>query len=466
MASSIQFSGLSGLDTTSIISALMDVEKAPQTALKTRLANTQSEVGALQQLNTALTSLSSSAKSFATGSTWTQLSATSSSSAVTVTASSSAVPANFSLQVNKVATAAQTTLSAGAFTAVSGAALTLNANGKTLSLDPSDSLSALATKINATTTDSGVQAHVVKSTTGDVLLLNSTGTGTGSGFSLTTADPTSPTTVATAADGDNAQVTLNGGIVVSSTSNTFKDLMGGIDVTLGADAKGDTVDASGTTTAPGTSTTISVIADGATRATAMKAFIGQLNDVLTQISSATAYGTITAGQASTGGGVLPGDTTVRAVADQLINTIFPAGTGSLSDFGISLDNYGQFTFDADTFTAAYEKDPDKVQAALIGVPATGTTAAVDGFVQRIQKVADLASDPYEGSISQYIQNENAEIDRYNDQISAWDDRLAAKQASLEQIYTALETQLSKLQSQQSWLSSQIESLDGLSSSSK
>ncbi|MDH2414644.1 flagellar filament capping protein FliD [Nocardioides sp. CER19] len=449
MASTIQFSGLSGFDSSSIISALMDVEKAPQTALKTRLANTQTQVSALQQLNTSLSSLSDSAKSFATGSTWTQLSATSSNSAVTVTASNSAAPASFSLKVGAQATAAQVTLSASALSADGGDVTITTGTGASATFAAGTSLETMASKINADSKTNGLQAQVVKDAVGGSVLLLST-TSTGKNVSLTVAT-TGNASFATAT-GTNASVLLNDSITVESSTNTFTGLMGGIDVTLGAGAT------SGTTTA------ISVAADGASRATAMKAFIGQLNDVLTQLSSATSYGTITAGQASTGGGVLPGDSTLRSVADQLINTVFPAGAGSLSDYGISIDRYGQFTFDADTFTAAYAKDPAKVQAALVGVPASGATPAVDGFAQRVKKVADLASDAYDGSISQYIKNENDEIARYNDQIAAWTDRLAAKQASLEQIYTALETQLSRLQTQQSWLASQIESLDGLTSS--
>jgi flagellar hook-associated protein 2 len=127
----------------------------------------------------------------------------------------------------------------------------------------------------------------------------------------------------------------------------------------------------------------------------------------------------------------------------------------MAQLGVSIDRYGQFTFNADAFASAYEADPDAVQAAFVGA---------GSFTERVEKVAELASDPYDGSISGYIQNSNTEIDRYNDQISAWDDRLATKQASLQQIYTALETKLSRLQAQQSWLTSQIESLDGLSGS--
>jgi flagellar hook-associated protein 2 len=251
-------------------------------------------------------------------------------------------------------------------------------------------------------------------------------------------------TVASAAEGTDASATLNGTIAVTSHTNTFTNLMPGIDVTLGAGSAGQTA-------------SITVAADGASRASAMKAFIGQLNDVLEQIGTTTTYGAITAGKAATGAGALPGDSTLRSVADQLLGTVFPGGTGSLATYGVSIDRNGRFTFDADAFTTAYEADPAGVQAALIGK---------GSFTDRVLAVADLASDPFDGSISQYIKNQKDEVDRYTDEIAAWDDRLAMKQAALQQIYTNLETQLSRLQAQQSWLSSQIESLDGLSGTSR
>src|SRR3954471_4667606 len=110
MSNSITFTGLgSGLDTASIVSQLMAIEQAPQDRLKTALAKEQSQVSTLQQLNTSLASLQTSADSFAKGSTWTKLNATSSSSAVKVTASSSATQASVSMTVNDVATAASNT---------------------------------------------------------------------------------------------------------------------------------------------------------------------------------------------------------------------------------------------------------------------------------------------------------------------------------------------------------------------
>ena len=140
----------------------------------------------------------------------------------------------------------------------------------------------------------------------------------------------------------------------------------------------------------------------------------------------------------------------------------------MADYGLSVDKDGAITFDSDAFTAAYQADPDKVQAAFVGTPtvtsADGTTtAATQGFAQRVQTLADLASKPgtdtKAGILTASINSMNAEIKDYSDQISDWDDRLAAKQASLQTIYTNLESKLSALQSQSSWLSSQLDSLD-------
>lgn len=436
MTSTIQFSGISsGLDTASIISALMEVEAQPQTTLKNRVSTEQTKVSALQQINTALSSLAESAKSFATGSTWTQLSATSTSSAVTVTASSSAAKGTFEVAVGQLAQAAHTTLSAATLAGATGTLTITGTDGTALAtVDAGSSLADIAAAINAGSTGSGLQAQLIKDAVGGpVLLLSAVSTGAASNFTLS-ADGIGPITTT---NGIDAQITV-GGVAVSSPTNTFDDLMPGIDVTL---APG---------TAPGTTASITIAADGASRATAMSAFIGQINSVLTEISDTTAYGTITAGEAATGGGPLPGDATLRAVANQLVETIFPTGNGDLSQYGLSVDRYGQLTFDSAAFTAAYEADPGAVQAAFAGE---------GGFAERVQAVAEAASDAYDGSISQYITSENDQIARYNDQIAEWDDRLAAKQASLEQIYTALETTLSKLTSQQSWLTSALESLD-------
>lgn len=452
MASSITFTGLgSGLDTASIVSQLMTIEQAPQNRLKTALAKEQTKLTALQQLNTSLAALQKSADSFSSGSTWSKLNATSSSSAVKISASSSATPATLSLQVTHVATAASntyTTAAALADTVTSASSLDVTlSDGTTTSVSLADGkLSTVISSLNGLKDASGTPLlSATAVSTGDGryrLVVGQVATGAGS-LTITEggtgADLLGGADPAISTGGSDASI-VAGGIHLTQRSNTFTSLMPGADVSL-------------TPAAEGTTTTLSISDDGSSRANALSTFVGQINQVIDQISSTTSYGTIVPGQAATGGGALPGDNTLRGISDQLLNTIFPGGGATMATMGLDLNSDGHLTFDQSKFQAAYQADPSGVQAAFIGA---------GGFTSRISTIAKLQSDSSTGALTLTIKSENTEISRYNDEISAWDDRLAAKQTSLTQQYTALETVLSKLQSQSSWLTTQLNSLSNSS----
>ncbi|MCA1984227.1 flagellar filament capping protein FliD [Nocardioides nematodiphilus] len=464
----IQFSGLSGLDTSAIIKQLMAAESVPQTKLKNTVAQEQAQVSALKSINSALSSLSTSAASFSTGSTWSQKTATSSNSAITVNASSSAVASSVSVVVADTATAASASFNT---TTTANTNFTIkDGQGKTLAAFDSGtgSLTDIARGINATSSKSNLSAVIIqgKDASGNatpVLQLTSLKTGKASDFTISATDGVSGDLFAPAAytAAKQAHVTVNN-VDIYNDSNTI-EITPGVKITV---APG---------TAAGTTATVGVVDDGNSRVTAMKAFVGQLNDLLNSINTATAYGQVTNGTTS-GGGVLPGDSTLRSVATDVISSVLtPINGRSLMGLGVSVDRYGSFSFDPTTFNKAYDADPEAVQAALVG---TGNnidgTPKSDNFASRIQKAADQAaysrsgaSSPFmkgpmayqDGYLTSYIKGMSSEIDGLNDDIAAWDDRLAAKQANFETVYNNLTTVLSKLQAQQSWISSQLSSLD-------
>lgn len=456
----IQFSGLaSGLDTASIISSLMQVEQVPQQQLQSRMAAEQSQVSALQSINSTIASLATAASSFMTGSTWTQLSATSSSSAFSVTAASTSTAASVAVSVSQSATGASSILSASAAQSAftTGSTYTIagsDGTTSTFTVGGTGSVSDIAAAINAATKTSGMSAVVIDPTgSSPTLELVSSKTGAASNFAIKDAggatvldtSATSTTSGITTASGLDAQLSVDG-VPMTSSSNTVT-ITPGVQLTIPK-----TVVGSGGTPPTPVTTTVSVTDDGSSRANAMSTFVQQINSVLSTISSATAYGTITAGAAATGGGVLAGNTDLRDIASQLVNTIFaPSNTISLGNMGLSVDTTGQLTFDSATFQAAYQADPQGVQDAFIGS---------DSFISRVQGVASQASDSYDGTLTATITSMNSEINNYSDQISQWDDRLASKQTALEKQYADLETQLATLQSQGTWLASQISSLDG------
>src|SRR6185437_6715532 len=77
---------ISGLDTSSIITQLMQIEAEPQTALKNTLTSTQSAITGYQDLNTKFQALLASAQTLQTASTWGARTATSSDGSVAASA--------------------------------------------------------------------------------------------------------------------------------------------------------------------------------------------------------------------------------------------------------------------------------------------------------------------------------------------------------------------------------------------
>ena len=291
----ISFSGLaSGLDTSSIISQLMSVESQPQTDLKNRVASEQTQVSALQGINTALAALASSADSFTTGSTWTQLAATSSNAAVSVTAASTATPTNLSVKVLSTATPAQLSFTSAKeltdLVATPNTDLTLTtADGTALTVNTGDgTLKTLVANINAATTGAtGAKPLVTASLVGAgnaadgqpqyKLLISSNATGAGS-LSISGDSAGSWIMQGTSYAGSDAQIDIGAGIQLSSSTNTFTGVLPGVDLTIAAG------------TAANTTSQVAITDNGSTRASAMSAFVSQINSVLKSILNAAATG--------------------------------------------------------------------------------------------------------------------------------------------------------------------------------
>ncbi|HET7388210.1 MAG TPA: flagellar filament capping protein FliD [Nocardioidaceae bacterium] len=534
MAATSSVSGLvSGLDTASIISQLMQVEAQPQNLLKSQVTQAQNKVNSLQTVNSKFANIATKAGELADLSNWKPSSATSDNDDVTVSADAGATVGSLSFTVNQLATAAhatyrqQGTLGAAVTTADVDYTITFNDpdhDPSTVTFNTGDgSLGAIADALNASGT--GVHATLVRvgtdAGTGDPtysLEVTSAATGADSGFSITEttpADPANPVPflggAAQGTAGTDASITVDGQTSpLTSSSNTFTDLMPGVDVTIGGAAKnGDTA-------------TVSITRDAGSLADKVSTLVDAVNAALKDIDSLTAYDPSTET-----GGILTGDSTLRSLRNQLLSTV-TAGVGgtSLASVGIEVDKDGQVTFDSAKFTEAYRADPagtaakfagtasfsgtgtvtlngeswrtrpgayavDATAGTLGGAPATvngnillgakgtdveglsiaasagavGTLTYRQGFAASLEALTQHASDPTIGSISAEITGQNSSIDRMNDKIADWDVRLAAKQDSLKKQFTAMEVALGTMQNQASWLSGQISSLPGFGTGS-
>ncbi|KAA1417717.1 flagellar filament capping protein FliD [Nocardioides humilatus] len=433
----------SGLDTATIINQLLQLESQPQTQLKSKVTSEQAKLGALQSLNSRLAGLASAAKDLAhpsstTSSVWESLKATSTNSAVTATATTAATPSSYTVTIGHTALSHRVSFTDAHATTdlVTGGSTTIELDrqdgGSVVSLSVgTGTLQEVADAINKPTNNTGLRATLVQVGTGSYrLMVESTATGELQDFSL--ALPGGAPLLGGAASvqtGRDAQIEV-GGITVGSTTNTFTNVTPGVTLTLGANATG-TAD-------------VVVARDASARSAAVKKVVDQMNGILSTIAGQTAHDAD-----ATKAGVLSGNSLLPRVASEMLGTIYPEDDTSLAPYGIEVDRTGHLTFDESKFAAAYAADPDAVTAAITGD---------DGFAARVQKVTELVSDKYTGSLTSMITSSTAGIARLNDNISDWDARLAQRRSTLERQYSALEVTLGQLQSQASWLSSQLSSL--------
>jgi len=463
---------VSGLSTSSMISQLMTIEAQPQTALKTKVTTALTAVASYQSVNSKVSALKSAGDTLGQLSTWRAIKATSSSSTVSASTSTNinAATGSLTFDVTSLASKQYTTMAVDTtlyakdadgkvddpsplpagdtITVTTGSydengAFTGSATGVDIDISGDKSAAGIAKAINAA--NCGVTAYVLK--TGDnqgVLQMTSAKTGAANGFQITGLDGAglngdSPATTSA----KDAQLQVNGGggstYSVSSSSNTFTNLMAGVTLTVSKEENDVTVDVANDT---------SSIADQ------FQAMVDAANASLQEISKQTAY------DASTKTGQpLTGDFSVREMSQKILSSISmglsyddPASTadnplpkikfGSLAKIGIQLDSSGQLTFDRAKFNDAYANDPTSIQTAGIQ------------FGDQVESMGDAMTT----SLTSIITGRNNEISGLNDQISDWDVRLAAKREALQKQYADLEVSLGKLKDQSSWLSGQLAGL--------
>jgi flagellar hook-associated protein 2 len=448
--STTSISGLvSGLDTSTIISQLMQIEAQPQTDLKTRMSTEQSNVSTLQALNAQFASLATKAQALSTATSWSPLTTSSSSDSVVATAGPTAVAGTLSFTVLSTASATQQSFAtsaplSGVVTSGSTSLTLTKHDGTTVPIDTGNgTLSGLVSAVNKA--NAGVTASAVKLDDGTYRLrLVSTSTGADSDFTLTNTDGSAILGGATTTAGQDAAISL-GSDTLHSASNTFSSLTTGLDVTIGAG------------TPSGTAVTITTTRDASSAQAAAKDLVDSANAILTQIDSLTAYNATTKTS-----GALAGDATVRELRSRLLDTVTRAADGSsMAGVGIQTDRDGKIVFDATKFASAYAADPGTV-AAKLGAPGTGS---VPGFAARLYVAANSASDATKGVLTTDITGRQSSVTTMQNSIDDWDVKLAAKQDSLQKVYTNLEVALGKLQNQSSWLAGQLNSLSSSSSSS-
>mgnify|MGYP000054458375 CR=1 FL=1 len=420
----------SGLDTTSIITQLMQLEQQPQARLQRQLSAQTSTINDYQSVSTRMQAVGTAATALTGDAAWSTRSVTVSGTTVAATAGPDAATGALDVNVTTLARAATWTTDAAygldnpVFTGFP--IVVTKANGSPVSISPSSgTLRDVISAINGTV-GTGVKAIAVK-VGADQYRLQVLSTEAG-----TAAAPQSVTGLGvplTAAAAVDAAYTING-IPAASGSNTISDAVTGVTLTLKATG----------------SSTVTVAQDPGAIADKIQKLVDAMNAALTDIAAKTVKDT------ATPRGSLASDSSVRALTGALLQGISGAvGATSAATYGLQTSRTGQITFDKATFLAGYAADP--LAARALVAPATGT-----GLAQRISAIVGGATGAT-GSITSAIEGRNSSKTDLQAQIDSWNIRLTTRKATLERQFASLEVALSKLQSQQSWLSGQLSSLN-------
>jgi flagellar hook-associated protein 2 len=437
-AGGISFSGLgTGIDTASLVSALMRYERVPITRIQTQVGSVKGEQSVVQEMNTYVKALRDAAEKLYSGTALQTKAAASGDEAVaTATATGQAPVGTYNVTVTTLAKA-HTLASAPGGTMTAGQTLDLTVGGTltSVTMAAGDDLSDVAAKINSAD-DSRVAASVIN----DRLVLISRTSGGAGGITVGGTGAAGLGLAQTQA-GEDAVATING-LQVTSSGNTIEGAVAGLSITL---------------TGQG-STTVSVTDDNSAVQQQVQQFVNAYNTYIANSNTATKYDA-----ATKTAGTLQGDSMFNGFASQLRGIAASAVVGlagdhtSLSSLGITASRTGELTLDPTRFQAALAADPSAVSKVFgrdDGVEGAGTG---DGIARRIRAAADdFSTDALASRLNGY----SATIQRYNDRIASLEELMTLREERYKKQFQAMESAVSRLQAQGSNLSSQLAQLTG------
>ncbi len=462
----IGVSGLmSGLDTDSIVSQLMDIEKRPVMLLQQKEAAYQAKITALGVVKSSMSDLKSSVDALKNPDDFISYSASSSDTDIlTVSANDDIQEGNYNIIVNSLAS--EQHVRSAAFTAsdaeVGTGTLTIqlgNNEAVDVVIDSDhNTLEGIAQAINEA--DANVTAGVIYDGTNYYLTMQGLETGAdntitmtmqdddgvnndNAGLSSLYTDPTTQSLTETQAAA-NAVLTLNGIENIQRPTNTIDDLIDGISITL--------KDADATKTV---SITSSKNYSGLT--SKLNNFIKNYNALIDTLAEQTAYN---GDQAQNG--TLLGDSTVGRIAQSLSSMIYEEVDGvdssvnSLSNLGIEIEDNGHLSLNEDKLNTAMEEHPDDVITFF-----TADDTDNEGIAVRMYNFLDDYLESDTGILSAKEKGLQDSIDNMNDHIDQMNIRFAKREDNLRKQFNHLELLLAQYQDTAARLDQQLTSISNI-----
>lgn len=435
----------SGLDTSSIVQALMGVAQIPLVQLQSEQANASNAAADLSSFMSTVSSLQTAVQGLETPADFNALTATSTADGVSASVLGDAEPGSFAVQVTNLATEQRTESdpqSSSTDALAQTGALTIQVGTDTpvsVSVASDDSLTSIATNINAS--GAAVTASVIYDGSQYRLLVR--GAQTGADNAVTFAESGTSLGLSTPANtyqpAQDASLTVDNQEVTSPT-NVVTDAIPGVTLNL-----------TGKSTAPGT---VTVATDPTALATSIGAVVTAYNNMVASAQTTAGYGTVAAQNT-----LLQSDSAIRQTTDQLsaiMSDVVPGSSGAyttLASVGLNLDSDGTLSFDQTTFDTALQTDPTGVASLFVTDPTTGATGAMGLLDSTITSLTSGTNALLESRMNSFT----TDATQYGTDATNLQAQLSTYQTTLQNEFTQLEVSLAQTKTETATLNAIFDS---------
>ena len=466
----------SGIDLNEVLDQLEAVEKNRLTPIKAQQKAVNNKISGFGKLKSALSTFNSATAKLQKKELFQARFASGNDNYFTTNVNSKAQLGNYAVSVEQLATAHSVATNAiNDKTSTLGndnetRTLTIEqANGQKLNITlgkDDTSLESIANAINqakvinedGSTSDTTVNATIVRSGTDSYqLVITSKETGEQQaitsissdddklnsliGFNANQADSSAMSEVAKAQD---AKFSFNG-ITINSSSNTVKEVIPGVDITLKAV----------TTTAQN----LTISADNDKAQEALKEWVDAFNQLQSTISSLTQFtaGDVNSDELNNSNGPLIGDSTLRNI-DQSIRSIFSKGqTGELSvlaQIGINMDSNGKLVIKENELEKTLKENSEAV--AILFTGDGETTGIANEVFAKVSSFIDSDGmiDTATNGLNSTLKSLDKRYDQVNNSIDQTIERYRVQ-------FTKLDILINELNGMSNYLTTQFEMMANL-----
>lgn len=455
----------SGIDLESVISASVAAKKTQlQQPITTKKTNTQITLTGVGQLKSAISTFDTTLAKLSTPGAFNKrainITQDTDDPILKISSNTDASNGQYNVTVNKLATTSKiegTFASSTSSLITEDGTLTFSAgdgNEFTVDVKKGDTLQQIRKRINNAPDNFGLTANIVNTSDGKAKLVIDSGV-TGAGNDLKISGSTTElkmfeadTSSATAVSGSSmsrtqqstdAEIDVDGNILTSDT-NTFKDKVQGLDITV---LRVSDKDSDGNLK----SNKVDITTDKSAIKTLVQEFVTAYNTLIDKCTELGKRNTIVGGESQDDGGALAGDSMPRSIRTLMANTVMEpnsemTGINSIFQVGIKMDNDGKLSVDSDKFDDALDDNYEQVVALFSGE--TGVAGKLQTSLKEYTKTGGL--------ISQRQDQLNSDLRDLSTREATAADQLEKYEANLRAQYGSLDTLLAQMQSSASYLS--------------